>query len=139
MELSELHMIDVDWGDVNETILVWTFEDGWGVQDFMTAFTLSEQMVAEKITPSIIHMLLDVQHTVHLPRDMFTLGRYAINRANKVGFRGLVTIINPTLLWYRFYDVLQITVPHSLEIQFAKDADEAYQIMVDSNALLLLN
>lgn len=130
-------MIDVDWGDVNETILVWTFEDGWNTQDFISAFTLSEQMVAEKLTPSIIHMLLDVQHTVRLPNDMFTLGRYAINRANKVGFKGLVTIINPTLLWHRFYEALKITAPHSIDIQFAKNADEAYQLMVDSDALIL--
>lgn len=132
-------MIDVDWGDANETILVWTFEDSWTAQDFMSAFKLSEEFVAEKLTPSIIHILLDVQHTIHLPKDMFTLGRYAINRASHVGFKGVITIINPTTLWLRFYDALKITVPHALNIQFAKDADEAYQIMIDSNALILSN
>jgi len=132
-------MIDVDWGDAEETILVWTFEDGWTAQDFMDAFKLSEEFVAQKLTPSIIHVLLDVQHTVHLPKDMFTLGRYAINRASDVGFKGLVTIINPTTLWHRFYDALKITVPHRLIIKFASNADEAYQLMIESNAIVLSN
>jgi hypothetical protein len=132
-------MIDVDWGDVDETILVWTFEDGWTAQDFMDAFTTSEEFVEEKTTPSIVHALLDVQHTVHLPNDMFTLGRYAINRASNLEFKGLITIINPTMLWVRFYDALKVTAPHAFDVRFAQDADEAYKMMVDSNALLLLN
>ena len=132
-------MIDVDWGDVDETILVWTFEDGWTAQDFMDAFTISEKFVEEKTTPSRVHALLDVQHTVHLPKDMFTLGRYAINRATKKEFNGIVTIINPTTLWVRFYNVLKVTAPHSLDIRFADNSDKAYQMMVDSKALLLSN
>ena len=130
-------MIDVDWGDANETILVWTFDNGWTAKNFMDALETSEEFVGEKLKPSIIHILLDVQHTVHLPPDMFTLGRYAINHARNMGFKGVITIINPTTLWHRFYDALKITVPHTLNIQFAKDADEAYQMMVDSNALIL--
>ena len=132
-------MIEVDWGDANETILVWTFSHGWTAQDFTDAFVLSEKYVASKVTPSIVHILIDVQHTAHLPKDMFTLGRYAINRANNRGLKGLIAIINPTALWQRFYDVLKITVPHSLDIRFAKDADEAYQMMIEADVFPIQN
>jgi hypothetical protein len=128
-------MIDVDWGDANGKILVWTFYDGWTAQDFIQAFTTSENAVAKSHKSSHVHVLLDVQHTAYLPKDMLTLGRYAIKRAADDRQKGLIVIINPSKIWKRFYDILKPMFPHSLKICFANNADEAYQMMHEIDAL----
>jgi hypothetical protein len=139
MDYRGISMIDVDWGNAQGTILIWTFSDDWVAQDFIDAFTISENAVAKMTRtskPPNIHILLDVQHTVHLPKDMFTLGRYAIKRTVENRHKGLIVIINPSKIWNSFYDILKRTIPNSLKVHFAADADEAYQMMHEADMLV---
>lgn len=132
-------MIDINWSGSNKTILLWTFHDGWTAQDFITAFTQTENALANVPNPSNTHILLDVQHTTHLPKDALTLGRYAIKRSVDNRHKGLIVIINPSGIWNRFYDILKLTVPNSLKICFASDTNEAHQIIHDTSALSATN
>ena len=126
-------MIEIEWQDANQTILVWKFHDGWKTQDFMKAISLTEKTVSERTHRSIVHILLDVQRTQTIPSDMLTLGRNAIKRAISNGHKGLVVIINPSQIWLELYNALQSTMEQSINIRFAKNADEAYQMMNDAN------
>lgn len=122
-------MIELDWGNADETILVWTFHEGWETQNFMDAIAASKRMIANRSHRSIVHILLDIQHSQDLPDDMLTLGRYAIRQAVASRHKGLTIIINPSPLWHHLYKVLQTTIPHTIRILFVNDADEAYEIM----------
>ena len=125
-------MIGLDWGNADETILVWTFYDGWETQDFMNAISSSERMAANRSHKSLIHILMDIQHTQDIPDDMLTLGRYAIKQGIANNHKGLTIIINPSPLWHHLYQVLKTTIPHSIQILFAKDANEAYDIIQEN-------
>lgn len=129
-------MIDVNWGEANEAILIWTFYDSWTTQDFVAAFTISENFVANIAQHSTVHILIDMQHTAHMPRDMSTLDRYAIKGCINLRKKGLIVIINPTSVWLQIYNIINRMVSNSLNICFAKDADEAYQIIAEADALL---
>jgi hypothetical protein len=132
-------MIDVDWGDANETLLIWTFSNDWTAQEFLNAFTLCEEFVASRSNRSVVHILLDTQHTTHLPKDMFKLGRHAIKRCIDIRQKGLIIIIDSSTVWVQMYDFLMRRGSNSLHIHFAKDTDKAYQIMVEADALLSSN
>lgn len=128
-------MIDIDWGNAEETILIWTFYDGWKEQDFLDAIKFSEKLVARKTSSATIHTMIDVQHTGDLPANMFSLGKTAIQRGIESKNDGLIIIINPSELWLRLYEVMSKMIPNNwLRVHFAKDANEAYAMMNNTDA-----
>lgn len=130
-------MIEVDWGNVDETLIIWTFYKHWTADDFIHAFDVSENMIMKKAKREPIHFMLDIQHTAHLPPDMFTLGRYGIKRATIANQKGLLIIINASQLWHHLYEMIQVTIPHDLHIHFAKDANKAYDLINHNNTWIL--
>lgn len=125
-------MIDLDWGNADETILVWTFSDGWTAKDLVNAIASSKRMIASRSHRRIVHVLMDIQHSQDMPDDMLTLGRYAIKEAIDSGHKGMIIIINPSPLWNHMVGVLKSLISNSIQIEFANDADEAYEILQNS-------
>lgn len=125
-------MIDLDWGNADETILVWTFSDGWTAKDLVNAIASSKRMIARRSHRRIVHVLMDIQHSQDMPDDMLTLGRYAIKEAIDSGHKGMIIIINPSPLWNHMVGVLKSLISNSIQIEFANDANEAYEILQNS-------
>jgi len=128
-------MIEIDWGNFDETILIWAFHKNWTANDFIDAIGTSTALIHQRTTQGTVHILLDIQHTQHLPSNMFAIGRKAIQRSMQSNHRGLIVVINQSELWNRLYDVLEQMIPNTLNICFAKDADEAYKLIREAQSL----
>lgn len=126
-------MIELDWGDAHERVLIWAFYDGWTAKDFYNAVMASEKILKNRSHRLPVHIILDVQHTNDTPNNMLTLARYAIKHATTTRHKGLIIVINPSPLWLELYNILQPMIPHTLQVSFAKDANLAYEMISDAD------
>lgn len=121
-------MIDIDWGNREETILVMTFQEGWGAADWMNA--IDQLDIVYSNAKQTIHLILDMQHSAESPSNLIHLTQLGLQKdktgKNKVG---IVTIISKTGFWKRIFDVVSRLVKVRYDVHFVSDTHEAYKII----------
>ena len=117
--------IHVDWGNPEETILVWTFENGWGTTDFKEVLPISIEMLSSK--EHTVDVLADFQRTFTRPTNLIALAQLGVGQAPPN--IGQVVIISRSTFWQWMYQVFSRLYRHDVEFKFARDASEAYQFL----------
>ncbi len=118
-------MIELDWGDADETILVWTFCEGWTADHYYQAIHDAEKMALASNQP--IHVLVDAQHIFKSPRNLITLANAGLNRGT-VPVK-LIFVITQSGFLENIYHIMTRIYPDSLKVHFVPNANEAYRLI----------
>ncbi len=118
-------MITLDWGDANESILVCTFIDNWTAEDLFLAIEKVENMVLPQEKP--IHILIDAQQGFTPPKNLITLAKSALSR-QKIAVN-LIVVIAKSRFLQGIYGIMGKMYPGIRKVQFANNANEAYELI----------
>ena len=118
--------MQLDWGDIEQTYIVWNFEHGWTWEECIASSCELRDMVAEKAND--VNVILDLRDshqpfgmTEHLPELQANLP-HNINMAIVIAERGLVYGM------YKFIDSLDREI--AAHIRFVRTVDEAYHMLM---------
>jgi hypothetical protein len=119
--------ITVDWGDFEETILIWKIEGSWNIEDYLTARDDALQMVQQRAAV-IVDVIADLRRSALLPQNIAWVIRDSLEVAQFN--RGVVAVITPTSYWTQLVKTLQKTYFRTVKfsIYFVNTVDEAYAL-----------
>lgn len=116
--------LTLDWGDFDETFVIWSFAGRWTPEEFYTAMEKLRDYGASKPYP--VKIMVDMRHSLAAPNNLLTLLRAAV----KMNVRniGQVVVITPSNFWPQMYEMLVKTVKldGSTPVTFVKTVDDAY-------------
>lgn len=120
-------MISVDWGNQEETIIIWKFNGQWDARMFRRAVTKTYRMAEAKPYP--VHGIVDMQRALAAPRDMITLIRQAL-RSGPTVKAGRWVIISESRLWPNLYAMaVRLYRLNTLDVRFVSSVQEAYDLV----------
>lgn len=120
-------MISVDWGNQDETIIVWKFNGHWDATCFRHAVKKTMRMAKSKPYP--VHGMVDMHRALTAPRDMMTLIRQAI-RSNTATNYGKWVVISESQLWVNMWQMThRLYRLKPRKIHFVSSVQEAYEIL----------
>lgn len=111
--------IYVDWGNQEETLIVWKMGQQWDAEDFIQARQQTRVMIASK--PHEVAIIADIRHTLRHPRNILPLLRGSGH--TPLPNMGLIIVVSRTSFWSR---LLQQMGVHHLKVHFVEDLDAAY-------------
>ena len=128
-------MITLDWGDANESILVWTFSDNWTAEDFYLAIEKAETILGPKEKP--VHIIVDAQQGFKPPKNLIALSKVGLKRGPTPV--KLVVVIAKSRFLQNIYGIVAKMYPGSLKVHFVNNANEAYQLIEEFDEQESLN
>lgn len=125
---GEVQMITVGWGNAEETMLVWRFDDHWTFKDIFRAAKRSRHMIRD--TQSSAYLMVDMRQSRSWDSMMLLLSHAAATQRTFKPQRVVIISANPIYkqLWktaQRMYGVVDYPV------YFVKTVDDAYRFMGD--------
>lgn len=117
--------INIDWGNLEQTILIWTCETEWTTEEYYEAVRESKSLIESKSYD--VDVMVDMQFNRMRPTMILQLVKYGLrNRAQNVG---TVILIYSNSFWLFMEETLKRVLAGELNFMFAQDANEAYQIL----------
>lgn len=128
-------MIKVDWGDHEETIIVWHFDDAWSAEDYAIAWWQSNQFAMSK--PHKVNILTDLRRTGKIaPNLLPTLLSYLPDQSPNIGLSVMIT--HPeNRSWAWLYGVLENFYKRPETVRFVEQVDEAYALVEETPAQVI--
>jgi hypothetical protein len=120
--------ITVDWGDFEETILIWKIEGNWNIDDYLAARDYALIMVQHR-AGVIVDVIADMRRSALMPQNIAWVIRDSLEIAQFN--RGVVAVITPTSYWTQLVKTLQKTYFRTVKfpIYFVNTVDEAYELV----------
>lgn len=120
--------ITVDWGDFEETILVWKIEGNWTLEDYLVSRDQGTAL-AEQRAPVIVDVIADMRRSALMPHNIVAVIRDALEVARFA--EGIITVITPTNYWTQLVHSMQKTYFRTVKfpIVFVRDVDAAYELV----------
>lgn len=121
-------MISVEWGNAEETLLIWRFAESWTLKDFYSALKRSKKMVYKQ--SETINLMIDMRVSRTWNSMMLLLVHAVLSFKPSEASRTVVISANPIYkqLWktsQRLYGVIDYP------IYFVATVDEAYCLVSD--------
>jgi len=117
--------IDIDWGNIEETILIWTCDTEWTAEDYYAAVRTSKELIESK--PYTVDVMVDMQFNRMRPTMILQLAKFGYrNRCQNVDS---VVLIYKNAFWLFLEETLQRIFSRDLNLMFAQDANEAYHLL----------
>ena len=117
--------IELDWGNAEETILIWTCDTEWTADEYYQAVYDCVEMIDQK--PHSVHVMVDMQFNRMRPAMLLQLAKHGYrNRSHNVGS---IVLIYRTGFWLFLEDMLQKIFSKEFPLMFAQDANEAYSLL----------
>lgn len=122
--------ITVDWGDADETLIVWKFGKSWTHSDFLSALVKSNAMQS---THRPQHCIADLRQMIMTTADFSEIAR-ALKHSNHI-INGLTVAICHRDYWQTVYNdaISRVT---GRQVTFVRTVDEAYHLIDDYNRRL---
>ncbi len=117
--------IDIDWGNVEETLLIITFQTGWNFEDYSEGLKKLQEIVLSK--PHDVHLFFDFQMLKSVPRDLPRIINHGHNFM--IDNVGLIVIITSSSVWTKLYRSFQHLLPSDVQLEFADNTDVAYALL----------
>jgi hypothetical protein len=117
--------ISVDWGDAEETIIVWKFEQGWTRGDYYRAYHHFCKLI--KQSNQVVNVIADVRRALPAPGSSLSILRHAIiNRHSQVE---RVAVITVSTFPQQLFALVHRQLPGDWfdKYQFTDSVDEAYE------------
>jgi len=122
--------IDIDWGNIEKTILIWTCDTEWTAEEYYDAVRVTKSLIESKSYD--VDVMVDMQFNRMRPTMILQLAKFGLrNRAQNVG---TVVLIYRNSFWLFLEETLQRIFAHELNFMFAEDANEAYQLLTEAIA-----
>lgn len=116
-------MIDVTWGNANQTILAWHFTGHWTFQNFVDAFRIARSLL--NTVDHNVYVIADMRQS-QTTESILNVARYAYrNHSEKV--QGLYLVgTRPT--WHSLYQIIEWHLgASSILIETVSSPERAYQ------------
>lgn len=125
-------MIQVAWGDQDETLMVWRFlSERWPTDAFYEAVQRSNLMISSKTYT--VDALVDLRRTIVIPTNLFSMVM-ASTRTRPTNV-GMMVVVTPHSAWHAIYNGFSKT--RVLEgVRLAASIDEAYCILEQERAVM---
>ena len=118
--------IHVDWGNHEETIVVWKFSREWESKDYMQA--LSKTSTLLRHTTQNINLICDIRLSVQRASNLLVLARLVTQ--HRPPHIGVMTIIVANEFWKNMADILtRQRSGRPLPVYFVETVDEAYDLV----------
>lgn len=117
--------IKVDWGNAEDTLLIWRFQKDWTPRDLQNACSMAETIVAQK--NQAVDVILDFGYTLTPPPNTITLIRSLLLHfpANT----GKIVILGRTGFWEQIFTLALKMGDIRHSIYFARTVDDAYELV----------
>ena len=117
--------IDIDWGNVEETLLIITFQTGWNFEDYSEGLKKLQEIVLSKSHD--VHLFFDFQMLKSVPRDLPRIINHGHNFM--IDNVGLIVVITSSSVWTKLYRSFQHLLPSHVQLEFADNTDVAYALL----------
>lgn len=120
-------MIQVYWGDEEETYVVWHFSPCWTVDDHARAMDINLAFVTSK--PYTVDIIADLTITIPTP-EMLKIGERALRQSPDN--LGLMVFIIKSRVWMGILDTLDsmgALKPIGRRYKFVRDMDAAVKVL----------
>jgi hypothetical protein len=120
-------MIAVDWGSVEETFIIWRFENMWLLSEFQAAHSLSSKMISSKAYP--IDIIIDIRR-LHF-QSRFLHAALEIHRQQSPKNIGKTIILRQNDFMQNIFRLLDNFYPNfSKDFIFTDSVDVAYTLVL---------
>ena len=117
--------IELDWGNAEETLLIWTCDTHWTSEEYYEAVVAGKNMIESQSHP--VDVIVDMQFNRMRPMQLLQLAKYGYrHRSLNVG---TVVLIYRSTFWLFLEDTLQSIFGHEFNLLFVRDANEAYDVL----------
>ena len=113
----------VDWGNEDETILMWRFPMRWTGDDFYQALQTTQALVVHKTCA--VDVLVDMQQALQSPTNLLSLFKNGLSKPIP-NLRHII-IISQSRYFVSLYAVLQKLRRDFPKLHFVEDANEGYE------------
>ncbi|GAB4519557.1 MAG: hypothetical protein OHK0046_28620 [Anaerolineae bacterium] len=117
-------MILVDWGNAEETLLVWKFEGHWTPEEVFAA--VDQVLLFASGYPHMIDIIVDTRRA-HLPAHPMNFNHREFR--HKPGNLGQIVVIYEAVLWSMLYDMLTHLSGIDYGVAFVQSVDDAYKLV----------
>ena len=119
--------ITLNWGDFDETFLVWNFTQNWTTEEFYDLLQELQRYAQPKKQP--IKIMVDMRRSMKAPNNLLTLLRIAV-KSNIQNIEKIVVISNSNF-WIQMYQILVKTthLDDNTPVTFVNSVDEAYYLI----------
>ena len=117
--------IIVDWGNFEETFVVWKFNHKWATDDFGEALKELNALVASK--PYRTGCIADMRYTYLSDKNLMLIARMLQNQVPSN--LGCIVLIVSSDYIPRLYAHFKRIVPNACEISFVQSIDAAYEFI----------
>ncbi len=124
----------VDWGNVEETLLIMKFDSKWTYEDYRSLVEEALQQLDDKDHP--VDLFIDLQFTYRFPKNLIHIMRGS-SRFKHPNTRNVVVISSSTFV-AKMYMVVKGIIPNFQPIRLAKNSDEAYAHLEEVNQTKLV-
>lgn len=116
-------MVRIDWGNADETFLVWRFEGGWQADDYVASVYEANRLADSKAYP--VDIILDLQRSNMEVADIARLFRWGRDKLSENICLIIVVTTNP--YWQNLFDLIgQVYGTHRLPTAYCTTSDGAY-------------
>ncbi len=115
----------VDWGDEDETILMWRFPISWTGDDFYQALQITQELVSEKTCA--VDVLVDMQKALQSPTNLLPLFKNGLSK--RIPNLRHIIIISQSRYFVSLYAVLQKLGRDFPKLHFVENANEGYELL----------
>ncbi len=124
-------MILTDWGNQEETLLVWKFEVGWTITDLYESIYAAKRMIESKTY--MVDVIIDLRRSIQIPDGIISAVIYAFETLPSN--TGTTAIITTNTAWQMLYTIITnvYRVGFGL-LQFVNTVDAAYSIVEHAQA-----
>lgn len=117
--------IELDWGNADESLLIWTCDRHWTHDDYYEAVQTCVAMINGQSHP--VDVIVDMQFNKMRPQMLLQLAKYGFrHRSANVG---TVVLIYRSTFWLFLEETLQSIFSKEFRLLFARDANEAYSLL----------
>lgn len=122
--------IIVDWGNLEETIIVWKFRNRWDETDFYDAVERSATLTQS--TDACVDYIIDLRQSISSPPNLLAMSRAAIQNHNFEN-QGRTAVITKSSFWQQLFDTLLSSVRHFMgHVMFVDSVDAAYDVIAQA-------
>ena len=125
-------MITVDWGNHDETLLIFRIHQHWTLDEFKSMVQRSQKLIHSKQYP--IYILADVQTASKAPHNFLPTIVRGLSSQPPQDIH--IIVISKSVFWQRLWNMIQAFNFHSIPVYFVHDANEAYALIETWNSAI---
>ena len=118
-------MIKVDWGNHEETLIVWHFDDKWYADDYAWALRYTNYLAMTK--PHTVNIIMDLRRTETLATNL--LQTILDNLPDKSPNLHVSVLITTNTAWKTMYNIILNIYKQDIDVRFVDSVDEAYDLV----------